>query len=154
MRTAVLLRNVVGVAVHVLLVGVIPLQAELDRNRVLLAAEPDDRIVDRRLVAVQIADELTNAALVLEYFALVVALIDQLDSYTRVQERQLADSLGEHVVVELDIREDLGAGFETDNRPPLVRHACLRQRRLGVAQAVLLGVELAVAVDGQQQVLG
>ena len=52
-RTAVLLRNVVGVAVHALLVGVVPLQRDLDRRGALLRAKPEHRIVDRRARAIQ-----------------------------------------------------------------------------------------------------
>ena len=106
------------------------------------------------LVAVEVAHELADAALVLEDLALVVALVDQLDAHAGVQEGQLAQPLGQHVVVELDVREDRGARLEADDGAALVRGADRRQRRLGLAQPVFLLVELAVATDRQEQVLG
>ena len=44
-RAAVLLRNVVRVAEHRLLVGIVPLHRHLDADRAFLAAEPDHRVV-------------------------------------------------------------------------------------------------------------
>ena len=67
MRAAVLLRNVVGVAEHGLLVGVVPLQRHSTPIAVAVRWNQNDGIVDRRLVAVQVLDEGADAALVLEH---------------------------------------------------------------------------------------
>ena len=56
--------------------------------------------------------------------------------------------------MELDVREDGRAGLEADDRAALVRRADGGQRRLRLAQPVLLLMQLAVAVDRQEQVLG
>ena len=106
-RAAIFLRNVVGVAVHALLVGVVPLDRHLDGDRAVLSAEPEHRLVNRCAGAVQILDEGLQAAFVLEDFRARFALIVELDAHAGVQERQLAQALGENVEMELDVREDL-----------------------------------------------
>ena len=58
-----------------------------------------------------------------EHVGLVLALVDQLDAHAGVQERQLAQALGEDVVVELDVGEDLRAGLEADHRAAVLRRA-------------------------------
>ena len=62
-RAAVLLRNVVGVAEHALLVGVVPLQRDLDGDRPVLRAKPEHRFVHGRARAVQVLHEGLQAAL-------------------------------------------------------------------------------------------
>jgi len=46
--------------------------------------------VDRGLAAIQVLDEGTDATLVLEHVALLVALVDQFDPDSRIQEREFA----------------------------------------------------------------
>ena len=94
-RAAVLLRNVVGVAVHALLVGVVPLHRDFHLRVAVAGLEPEHRGMHRRLAAIQVSDEGLQAAVVLEHFGLVLALVDQLDAHAGVQERQLAQTLGE-----------------------------------------------------------
>src|SRR5690606_3683824 len=101
------------------------------------------------LIAIEISDELADPAVVLEYVVPVLALIGELDSDTGVQERQLPQPLCEHVVVEFDVREDLGARLEADDRAAPVGRARLGERRLRHAQAVFLLIELAVTMDRQ-----
>ena len=71
--------------------------------------------------AVQVFDELLQPALVLEHVALGFALVDELDAHAGIQERQLAQSLGENFVVEGDVREDRRAGLEAHDRALLGR---------------------------------
>jgi len=56
-----------------------------------------------------------------EQVVLVLALIDELDAHARVQEGQLPQPLGENVVVEADVGEDLCAWPEADRGAPIVR---------------------------------
>jgi hypothetical protein len=56
-RTAVALGNVVGVAEDVFLIGVVPLQRDLDASAVLRIALEVKGLVDRVLVAVQVIDK-------------------------------------------------------------------------------------------------
>ena len=164
---AVLLRNVVREAVHRLLVGIVPLRRDLDRDRrgrrqVVgmdrdLGTEIEHRRVHWRLRAVQVADERAHPALVLEHLGPLVALVDELDTDARVQERQLAQAAGQRVVLELDIGKCLGARPEADLGTVALRHRRTlddRQRGLWLAVAVFLVVDLLVAEDRQDQVLG
>ena len=70
--------------------------------------------MDGRARAVQVFHERLQPAGVLEHVGLVLSLVDELDPDARIQEGQLAKALGQHVVVELDVGEDLRAGLETD----------------------------------------
>src|SRR2546430_12261961 len=62
MCAAVLLRDVVGVAEHALLVGVVPLQRHFHGDRAVLGAEPEHRLVDGSAGAVQILHERLQSA--------------------------------------------------------------------------------------------
>src|SRR5437763_1802121 len=153
MRAAVLLRNVVGVAEHALLVGVVPLQRHLHRHRPVLRAKPDHRLVDRRARAVHVLHERLQSAGGREHVRAVLALVDELDANAGVQERALAQPFREDVVVELDVGEDLRARPEADDRTAIWRLADRGERRRGLAEVIFLAVELAVAGDGELQVV-
>ena len=153
MGAAILLRNVVGIAVHALLVGIVPLQCDLDRRRALLRAEPEDRLVHGRARSIQMRHESLQAAVVLKHIGFVLALIDEFDAHAGVQERELAQPLGQRVVVELNVREDLGRGLEADRGAAFdgVAHDCERCGRL--AQMIFLAMHVAVARDREQQII-
>ncbi len=150
-RAAVLLRDVVGEAVHRLRVGVVPLQRDLDDDAVAFAAKPEDRFVNCSLAAVQVLDELLDAAFVEEDLAALVALVHQFDSYTGIQERKFAQALLQDLVFELDVGEDRVAGLEADRGAALVGRTRHRERRDRFTEAVFLRVDLAVAVDREVQ---
>src|SRR3546814_4785497 len=98
MGTAVLLRDVVGEAEHRFLVGVGPLDRDVDGDARLLAADRDHVRVQRGLELRQVLDERGDAALVLEYVAAPFpALVDQDDLDARIEERQLAQAPGQDV---------------------------------------------------------
>ena len=80
----VLLRDVVGVAVHRFLVRIVPLHGKFDDDAVTFGTKPDARLVNRGLAAVEIANELADPALVVKGLLLLVALVNQFDSYARV----------------------------------------------------------------------
>ena len=103
-----------------------------------MGAEPDDGVVDGLGIAVQVADEFLDAALVVEDLVLVVALVDELDADAGIEERQLAEPLGQHVVVEVDVGEDLGARLEANRRAALRRRPNDGQRRLRLAKTIFL----------------
>ncbi|KAG1184658.1 hypothetical protein G6F35_015046 [Rhizopus arrhizus] len=71
--TAVLLRDVVGEAVHRLLVGVGPLQRHVHHDVVVLAGDRDDVRVQRGLQLRQMLHEAADAAFVVEVVATAVA---------------------------------------------------------------------------------
>ena len=86
MRASVLLRNVVRVAVHALLVRIIPLQRDLDVDQPFLRAESEHVFVHWRAAAIQVLDEGLQSALVLEHVALVFALVVQFDAHAGIEE--------------------------------------------------------------------
>ena len=65
-RAALVRVDVVGEREDGLLVGAVPLHRDLDRALVALAREEDDLLLERVLVLVEVADEVLDAALVVE----------------------------------------------------------------------------------------
>ena len=90
----------------------------------------------------------------LEDVGLVLALVHQLDAHTRVQERQLAQPLGQDLVVELDVREDPRARLEANDGSTLLGVTHDRERGRRLAEVVLLAVNLPVAGNGELEVVG
>ncbi len=65
-RAAVLLRNVVRVAIHALLIRVVPLHRHFHLRIAVAGLEPQHRGMHRSLAAIQVSDEGLEAAFVLE----------------------------------------------------------------------------------------
>jgi hypothetical protein len=78
----------------------------------VVAGGVEDVGVQHRLGAVDVFDEAFDAAGEGEIFFLAGALVDQADLDAVVEEGELAQALGEDVVVELDGAEDLLVGQE------------------------------------------
>jgi hypothetical protein len=93
--------------------------------------------VQNRFGAIDEFHERTDATAELEQLLLAVALIDQLDANAIVQEGQLAQALGQDVVVELDVSEHLGAGAEVHLGAATLRRSDFLQRRDAYAVAEL-----------------
>ena len=93
--------------------------------------EPEHALVHRRAAAVQVLHESLQSAGVLEHIALVLALIVQLDAHAGVQERQFAQPLGQRLVDELDVGEDLAARPEADAAAALGARADVSKRSDG-----------------------
>ena len=110
--------------------------------------------MDRRLVAVQVLDEGPDAALELEDIVAIVPLVGELDPYARVQKGQLPQPLRQHVVVELDVREDRRARPEANRRAASLGLADHGRGALRVRRGVRCSWMLAVAVDRQLQHFG
>ena len=66
MRAAVFLRNVVGKAEHALVIGIGPLQGNVNLNVVFLAAESDNRFVQRSFGLVQMRNESHQPAFIMK----------------------------------------------------------------------------------------
>ncbi len=86
MGSAVALGDVVGVAEHVFLVAVVPLQRRLHGDVVFHRREMEGGRMHRGLVPVQVLDEGVDPALVMKGVLSLVPLIDQVDANARVQE--------------------------------------------------------------------
>ena len=155
MGAAVALRDVVGEAEHLLVVGVVPPQRQLDAGAVLVAADHDRRIEQRRFGAVDVAHELGDAALVAHLLGLLVGVTVVLehDAHARVQEGEFAQAVLQRGVVELgDVVERLEARPERDLGAALVAGGAHHlERRLGDAVAEADEVLLVVAPDFQLQ---
>src|SRR5207253_4228401 len=113
-----------------LLVAVVVLQRDLDLDVALLPLEEQHFRVDRRLVLVEVLDELDDAALVEEGVAPPIALVLNDDLEAPVEERQLAQAVRERVERERRLLEDLGVGLEADDRPGLLRRPGRTEGRL------------------------
>ena len=152
MAAAVTLRDVVGVAQHVLVVAVVPLQGERNLDLVALARDRDRRVVQRGLGAVEIGDEGLDAALVVQRHLdrQDRAQVAQRDRDARIQEGQLAQAVLERREVELGLREDHRGRQELDPRAGArAGVADDRERRHGIAVGKRHGVFLAGAPDGE-----
>ena len=114
-RAALVGVDVVGEREDGLLVGAVPLHRDLDGALVGLALEEDDLLVDRLLVLVEVADEVLDAALVVELGPVAArALVGQRDPQAAREEGRLAQALLEDREVEVERLEDLGVGQEAD----------------------------------------
>src|SRR2546422_8985072 len=86
--------DVVGEGEDGLLVGVVPLHRHFDCALLTLTLEVDDVPVDRVLLAVDVCDEILDAALVVELDGLALgALVHELDVESPGEERGLPQSL-------------------------------------------------------------
>jgi hypothetical protein len=148
---AVALRDVVGEALHRFLVGIVPLHRDLDDDAVLLAQRIEDVLVQHVLAAVDVLDEALHAAGESERLFLAGALVGQDDRNAAVQEGELAQALGEDLVVVLDLAEDLGRGQEMHLRAALLALAGDLERRHCLAQAEFHLVQQPVAADREAQ---
>ena len=100
-------------------------------------------------------DEVDQAALVVEGVALPrAALVDQLDLQPTGEEGGLPQALGERLVVELELVEDLVVRDEGDRGPRVLGLRPLLQRRLRLAPLVVLGPDAPLAADLEVEALG
>src|SRR6185312_13555037 len=101
-RAALVSVDVVSEREQVLLVGVVPLQRDLDLAGLALVAEVDDLLVDRvaRALRVDVLDEVDDAAVVLEAgLERLAALVLEVDLKAAREERHLAEALLENRAV-------------------------------------------------------
>ena len=148
MRAALVRVDVVGERVDRLLVGGVPLHRDLDRALVALGLEEDDLLLDGLLVLVEVADEVLDAAVVVELgLGALGALVGQRDPQPAGQERGLAQALLERRELEVERLEHLGVREEGDRRARLARGLALLERPLGRAAHVGLAPDVAVAAD-------
>jgi YidC/Oxa1 family membrane protein insertase len=151
---AVLLRDVVGEADDVLLVGVVPLHRHIHADAFLFPLGAEDVGVQHGLRAIHVLDEALHAAGEGEILLLADALIDHNDAHAVVQKGQLAQPAREDVVVEVHVAEYLARGEEMHFRAAFLARARHAQRRRGHAVGELQLMHLAVAPDGQPQPAG
>ena len=139
----------------VLVVAVLVLQGDVHLDVVLGGGERDRLGVQRLLVAVEPLDELDQAALGQERLRLgrLLPLVLDADRHAAVEERELAQPVGQGGVVELEDGEDLGVGLEADDGAGALGLAQHRELLDRLAPDEAHVVPLAVAVDDDLQPL-
>src|SRR5690606_37656061 len=154
---AVTLRNIVGEAQHGLGVAVVPLHGDVHAHGGVthrgLGADRKHIGVKHRFAAIDVLDKTLDAPQEGEVFFLALALVDEADLDAVVEERQLAQTLGKNVVMELDVLEDGLVGQEMHARALLVGRAGNVQGLDALALPKLHLVGFALAPDGQAQPL-
>ena len=140
---------------HQLAVAVGILHGNLGHRGIAAALHVDHLIVQRRLRAVEVLHELTDTALVVHDLLdrLIVALVAQRDLESSVQERLLAQTLFEHIVLVDGRLKDLRVRMETNGRAGFAlarRIAHLDGRYTALKAHVVLG--MAIAYLGLQPV--
>ncbi len=155
MGTTVTLRNIVGETEHGLLVGVGPLHRHLNDDTFLIRVQADHVGMQRGLQLGQMLHEGANTTLVGERVMPPFSpFVLQLNGDTGVEEGQFAQTLGQDVVVKLDIVGERGwAGQEAHQRPAPGRRPDHLERIQRLAQRVFLLVFLPAAVNRQPQVV-
>ncbi len=151
---AVFLRNIVRIAIHAFLIRVVPLHRHFDLRVAVAGLEPQHGGMYRGPASIEMSDESFQSTFVLKDFRLLVALVHQFDADTGIQKRQFAQPFRQRVVVERNVREDLRAGLEAQCGAAFGRLAHRDQRRLRLAEAILLAMEFAVAPDIEFEEIG
>ena len=126
-----------------------PLHRHLDLAVIALGLD-GDRLVHRLLALGQVLHEVHEAAVGLEGLlgARGLAFVEQLDLGALVQERQLAQPLGQRLALELQgLHEDLGVGPEPHPGAGLRGGLALRELAEGLASLVGLAPREPVAGD-------
>ena len=90
MSAAVALGDIVSEAEQIFIEAVVPLQSHFNADAIVTLDREMEHFIDRRLISVEVDDERTKTAFVLEQFFLGVAFVTQHDSHTGVQKRKFA----------------------------------------------------------------
>src|SRR5690606_5230269 len=135
--------DVVGEGEDALVVAIVPLQRDVQRHALAARGEEDGLLVQHRLRAVEELHEARDAAIELEVVLLAGALVLHLDAQAGVQERELTQTLGERVEVELEQLHDLGVGLEADPGPGAIGGPRLTHQPVRNALGIGLLVDLS-----------
>src|SRR6266545_2342308 len=130
--------DVVGEGENALLIAVVVLEGDLDLDIVLLAFEEEHLGMNRRLVLVQVLDELDDPALVEKGVRALVSLVLDDDFEAFVEEGELAEPIGERVEGKSRLLEDLRVRLEANDRAVL--GALLPRRQLTRRHPILVAL--------------
>src|SRR5205823_13453982 len=111
-------------------------------------------VVERLLVLVQVLDKRNDAARVVKFVLLLIALIFDCDEQTPVEKRQLAQPLRKNIKTELSRLENFVVRFETDFRSAPIRVACHLERAGWDTALVALYVNFSASPDLEVQPFG
>ena len=163
MGSAIAVLDVVRVTEDRFLVGARPLKRDLDdhgrgptvNGGVTLGDEVNDLRVNRFFRRTEMLNELAYASLKKEGFRRPTGtFVTQVEDQAGVQKRELANSVSQRVVTEIEDRENLEIWLEADLRAGRECLADALERVLGYAARVLLLPDFAVALDLEFQRLG
>src|SRR6266699_3758736 len=154
MRAAIDGVNGIGKRKNVFTVRVVVLERDFDFDVAALALHVDRRIVQRGFAAVQVLDELGDAAGELELRGLFRALIGKRNLQALIQKSQFAQALRERIEAVDGLIKNAGVRVKRDFRAGLACLAGLLQ--LGGRLAFLVGLfpHLAIALNFQLQPVG
>ena len=139
-----------------LAVGVGVLERDLKDQTLLhvFLLEIHRRRVQRRLALVEVLGELANAVVEAERLRRTAALVRDRDGQAGIEVRQLAHAVGENVVVEIDLAEDLRVGLEMHQGAGPSALAGDFEPLCGLAALEAHGPDLALTADRGAQPLG
>ena len=157
MGAAVALRDVVGERQHVLVIGIVPFEGDVDADPVAHRRNGDRLGKQRDLGAVEPFDEGPDPALVVKLVLdpLLMARVDEDQPNPRVEEGELAKAVLELVEIEFDDLERFRAWQEgyAGAFLALGSRADDLQRRLGIAVPKAHEMLFPVAPDGEVEPL-
>ena len=82
MGTAVSLRNIIGKAEYIFLVGIVPLHGHFHADAILVCNEMKNSLVKRGFILVQVFHERANTALIFEHILFVIAPVGEHNTHT------------------------------------------------------------------------
>src|SRR4029077_6558439 len=103
--------------------------------------------MNRSFSAVEMFEKRNNAALIEQLVFFLASLILDGDFHSSIQERQLAQSLGENVEAELGSIKNLLVGLKCDAGVGLLRYADFFQTALRLAPLIALLIDFPVPLD-------
>ena len=151
--------DVVDIRVDVLVIVGVVGQRHLDGDAVLLRVEMDDVFDQRLLAGVDVFDELLEALVAVIHLAAGIALlvavahIGERQRDAGVEKRQVAQTVGQSLVVVYGLAEYRRVRMEEDSRARVVGLAYHLQAACRLAVGIFLHVDLAVAVDLGAQIV-
>ena len=149
MRTTFLCVDVVGEGIKHLRIAVVPLQCDLGVDAISLPPHVDRLGVDGVPILVEELHERVDPAFIAKIVALAVPFVIEGDPHTRVQKRELPQSLRERVEAVVDRLEHLRVRLECQLGATTCRRAGDRQVSIWHSAHVALLIDLAVAPDLQ-----
>ena len=138
MRTAVSLRNIVGITVQAFLKTVVPLQRDLNLYAFVCLRLEMTHFGNGRLALIEKFNKSAKASLIRKELLFGGALILEENSHPTIQKSELSKAFAQNVVVKCDIAESLGGGSKTHGRACLCSLAHYGQRRLWDAMSIVL----------------
>ena len=153
MGTTITLRDVVGIAEDIFLVGLVPLHGEFNTDIVLFGRELEHLFMHRRLFAIEMLDKGLDTAFIFKNILLVAAFVFQDDAHTRIEEREFPQTLCEDIVVIFSVRENFRTRPETNRRTGLVSITDDFERLFRNPQVIFLVMDMPLAINRELELV-